>query len=90
MLDVIASPESGYTVSYPKAVVHHAKIYFRPLEQDPGPSLKGAPSFLFTLPLITPFFVLFFFFLIQTLLYEKKISKEKKKKKKRIHVCLNK
>ncbi len=34
MLDVIASPDSGYTVSYLKAVVHHAKIYVRPLQQD--------------------------------------------------------
>ena len=33
-LDVIASHESGYTVSYLKAVVHHAKIYVRPLQQD--------------------------------------------------------
>lgn len=34
MLDVIASPDSGYTVSYLKAVVHHAKIFVRPLQQD--------------------------------------------------------
>lgn len=34
MLDVIASPEAGYTVSYLKAVIHHAKIYVRPLQQD--------------------------------------------------------
>lgn len=34
MLDIIASPESGFTVSYLKAVVHHAKIYIRPLQQD--------------------------------------------------------
>ena len=33
VLDVIASPESGYTVSYLKAVIHHAKIYVRPLQQ---------------------------------------------------------
>ena len=33
-LDVIASPESGYTVSYLRAVVHHAKIYIRPMQKD--------------------------------------------------------
>ena len=33
-LNVISSPESGYTVSYLKAVVHHAKIYIRPLQKD--------------------------------------------------------
>lgn len=33
-LDVIAAPESGYTVSYLKAVIHHAKIYIRPLQCD--------------------------------------------------------
>lgn len=33
-LDVIASPESGYTVSYLRAVVHHAKIFIRPLQKD--------------------------------------------------------
>lgn len=33
-LDVIASPENGYTTSYLKAVVHHAKIYIRPLQKD--------------------------------------------------------
>ena len=32
-LNVIAAPESGYTVSYLKAVIHHAKIYTRPLQQ---------------------------------------------------------
>ena len=26
------SPESGYTVSYLRAVVHHAKIYIRPMQ----------------------------------------------------------
>lgn len=33
-LDVIASPESGYTVSYLRAVVHHAKIFIRPMQRD--------------------------------------------------------
>lgn len=31
-LDVIAMPKSGYTTAYLKAVVHHAKIYIRPLQ----------------------------------------------------------
>lgn len=30
LLDVIAMPKGGYTTSYLKAVVHHAKIYIRP------------------------------------------------------------
>ena len=34
VLDVIASPESRYTVSYMKAVVPYAKIYIRSLQQD--------------------------------------------------------
>ena len=29
VLDVIAAPESGYTVSYLRAVVHHAKILYQ-------------------------------------------------------------
>lgn len=33
-LEVIPSPDNGYTVSYLRAVVHHAKIYIRPLQQD--------------------------------------------------------
>ena len=33
-LDVIATPESGYTTVYLKAVVHHAKVYIRPLQKD--------------------------------------------------------
>ena len=33
-LDVIASPESGYSVSYLRAVVHHARIFIRPLQKD--------------------------------------------------------
>ena len=33
-LDVIASPENGYTTSYLRAVVHHAKIYIRPLQKS--------------------------------------------------------
>ena len=33
-LDVIAAPESGYTVTYLRAVAHHAKIYIRPLQRD--------------------------------------------------------
>lgn len=45
LLQVIASPESGYTVSYLRAVVHHAKIYIRPiqnnLDSDPEPSQVG-------------------------------------------------
>ena len=34
ILDVIASPESGYNVPYLKAVVHQSKIYIRPLQQN--------------------------------------------------------
>ena len=33
-LDVIAAPDSGYTVSYLRAVVHHAKIYIRPMQRN--------------------------------------------------------
>lgn len=33
-LDIITAPESGYTVSFLKAVVHHAKIYIRPVQKD--------------------------------------------------------
>ena len=33
-LDVIAAPSCGYSVSYLKAVVHHAKIFIRPLQKD--------------------------------------------------------
>ncbi len=33
-LDVIACPESGYTVSYLRAVVHYAKIYIRPMQKE--------------------------------------------------------
>lgn len=33
-LNVIASPESGYTASYLRAVVHHAKIFIRPLQKN--------------------------------------------------------
>ena len=33
-LDVVAAPESGYTVSFLRAVVHHAKLYIRPMQQD--------------------------------------------------------
>ena len=35
-LDVIAAPESGYTVTYLRAVVHNAKIYIRPMQRDLG------------------------------------------------------
>lgn len=31
LLDVIASPANQYTFSYLRAVIHHAKIYIRPL-----------------------------------------------------------
>ena len=31
-LDVIAMPKGGYTTSYLKAVVHHAKVYIWPLQ----------------------------------------------------------
>ena len=34
LLQIIASPESGYTVSYLRAVVHHAKIYIRPMQKS--------------------------------------------------------
>ena len=33
-LDVVAAPEYGYTVSYLRAVIHHAKIYILPLQRD--------------------------------------------------------
>ena len=33
-LDVIAAPDSGYTVSYLRAVVHHAKIYIRLMQRN--------------------------------------------------------
>ena len=33
-LDIIASTESGYTVSYLRAVAHQAKIYIRPMQKD--------------------------------------------------------
>ena len=33
-LNVIACPESGYTVSYLRAVVHYAKVYIRPMQKD--------------------------------------------------------
>ncbi len=33
-LDTIAAPECGYSVPYLKAVVHHAKIFIRPLQKD--------------------------------------------------------
>ena len=32
LLQVIASPENGLSVSYLRAVVHHAKIFIRPLQ----------------------------------------------------------
>lgn len=34
MLQVIMCPKNGYTVPYLRAVVHHAKIYLRPLQKD--------------------------------------------------------
>ena len=33
-LDVIPAPDCGYSVPYLKAVVHHAKIFIRPLQKD--------------------------------------------------------
>ena len=33
-LQMVAMPETGYTVEYLKAVVHNAKIYLRPLQKD--------------------------------------------------------
>ena len=33
-LDVIASPENGYSTSYLRAVGHHAKIYIRLLQKS--------------------------------------------------------
>ncbi len=33
-LQPIAMPRSGYTVKYLRAVVHHAKIYIRPLQRS--------------------------------------------------------
>ena len=32
-LQVIAMPEHGYSVPYLRAVIHHAKIYLRPLQK---------------------------------------------------------
>lgn len=34
VLQVIACPKNGYTVPYLRAVVHHAKVYLRPLQKD--------------------------------------------------------
>jgi hypothetical protein len=34
VLQVIACPKNGYSVPYLRAVVHHAKIYLRPLQKD--------------------------------------------------------
>ena len=34
LLEVIASPSSGYSVTYLRAVVHQAKIFIRPLQRD--------------------------------------------------------
>ena len=34
VLGVIACPNNGYTVSYLRAVVHHAKIYIRPVQKN--------------------------------------------------------
>ena len=33
-LQVLAMPENGYSVPYLRAVVHHAKIYIRPLQKE--------------------------------------------------------
>ncbi len=33
-IDVIAVPESGYTIPYLKAVVHHAKVFVRPMQKN--------------------------------------------------------
>ena len=33
-LQVIAMPEEGYSVPYLRAVVHHAKIFLRPLQKE--------------------------------------------------------
>ena len=33
-LDIIAAPETGYNIEYLRAVVHHAKFYIRPLQND--------------------------------------------------------
>ena len=33
-LEVIVAPASGYTVPYLRAVVHHAKVFVRPMQQD--------------------------------------------------------
>ena len=45
LLQVIASPGSGYTVEYLHAVVHHAKIFIRPMQNnlsaDPETSQVG-------------------------------------------------
>ena len=32
--DIIPMPKGGYTTSYLKAVVHHAKIHIRPLQRQ--------------------------------------------------------
>ena len=33
-LDIIAAPESGYSVAYLRAVVHHTKIFIRPMKRS--------------------------------------------------------
>lgn len=52
LLQVIASPESGYTVSYLRAIVHHAKIFIRPmqnnLDSDPEPSQVDCCVYVYT------------------------------------------
>ena len=33
-LDIIVLPENGYTTTFLRGVVHHAKMYIRPLQKD--------------------------------------------------------
>ena len=33
-LEIIPSPENGYSVDYLKAVVHHSKVFVRPIQHD--------------------------------------------------------
>ena len=41
-LEVIAAPDSGYDVSFLKAVVHHAEVYIRPLQNNLSNQNRGS------------------------------------------------
>ena len=44
VLQAIACPKNGYSVPYLRAVVHHAKIYLRPLQKDLDTDENGEDS----------------------------------------------